>query len=776
MALLPYPRTVIDPFATESDTLQLTFELRKSPRSGLGVTITGSNSGYDGLYVADVPRTSSGHGRLRVGDRLIRIDGFALAREHLSDTDALRVIQDRLFDDSSTVRLTVLRSPLVGLRPNGTSGASTPVPTMANDAAAHHHHHHHHMGSNKHPAAAGERGGKGVPAPHLQRDMHGTQSTPSLFPSSRQEQPAHPRSSTSSTASSTQQQQQQHDRRHVPVRRYYHHVHDADRHQTPGLQRQASLPIVPRHRRYTPTANQPVFGHDAQPHLYQQQHQYQAGSDDSGSDSVSGSGVLAVGTPCRMCATARTMYGLEYCSRHATDPEYLDSVAHTTAATRDATLQGLASTGRAYLHARSYAHGPPPPPQPHHQHREGQQPAPPAVSAATWAMTAAVPGTGQAGWEALVAQQEQAARYNMMMFAQQQQQQHAGQHPTGSVDMAEFLSAVHIGSQHEQHHQQYDQQRFGAENGGGAHMPGPGDGGAGGGQLAGDDEGAEEEEEEEEEEGEDAARTRQQEGGAVEEVFAEPTPPRSRQRERDQHGGPKQSGESDVGGVGGVRVTQKTLRSSVAAITDFEIVDDSADVSGLREFRGVAHITRAHPQGNNATNAHNDDVDDDGFGNGGRGDSSSSSNSSNSARRRGGRSRGRSAGPSRGVSSSSASTSQPPRPRRTSGEQGSTPAWQRDTVTDPDASNLLSFLSEMTREREAKERRAASVAARQHGSTAGGRGDGDGDDDDVVGDAGDGGHVGAGDVDHERTHHILTTSASKDDSAWADDTEPVFTF
>ena len=44
-----------------------------------------------------------------------QVDGFSLLRDTLSDTDALRILQERLFDDSETVRLTVLRHPLVNI-------------------------------------------------------------------------------------------------------------------------------------------------------------------------------------------------------------------------------------------------------------------------------------------------------------------------------------------------------------------------------------------------------------------------------------------------------------------------------------------------------------------------------------------------------------------------------------------------------------------------------------------------------------------------------------
>eukprot|EP00043_Microstomoeca_roanoka_P008984 m.86015 g.86015 ORF g.86015 m.86015 type:complete len:63 (-) comp14446_c0_seq4:33-221(-) len=51
-AILPYPQMSVE-VITDPDTIQLTYELSKTPRSGLGITITGSNSGYDGYVSLD---------------------------------------------------------------------------------------------------------------------------------------------------------------------------------------------------------------------------------------------------------------------------------------------------------------------------------------------------------------------------------------------------------------------------------------------------------------------------------------------------------------------------------------------------------------------------------------------------------------------------------------------------------------------------------------------------------------------------------------------------
>eukprot|EP00056_Hartaetosiga_gracilis_P009502 m.136586 g.136586 ORF g.136586 m.136586 type:complete len:1112 (+) comp13143_c0_seq4:80-3415(+) len=89
--------------------LNLTFNLKKFPRKGLGITVSGSESGFDGVFIAEIPVYSPIRGILEPGDQIIKVDGFHIYRQYFSDEDALRVLQTRLLDDSISVRLTVRR-------------------------------------------------------------------------------------------------------------------------------------------------------------------------------------------------------------------------------------------------------------------------------------------------------------------------------------------------------------------------------------------------------------------------------------------------------------------------------------------------------------------------------------------------------------------------------------------------------------------------------------------------------------------------------------------
>eukprot|EP00045_Choanoeca_perplexa_P006944 m.60879 g.60879 ORF g.60879 m.60879 type:complete len:457 (+) comp13864_c0_seq1:148-1518(+) len=98
-------------------TLTLTYLVEKTPRKGLGVAMQGSQDGFHGLYVANVPESSPCFNLLKRGDRIIKVDNFNLTRHGLKDCDVLSIIRDRFQDDSDSVRLTVARSPLAALGP-----------------------------------------------------------------------------------------------------------------------------------------------------------------------------------------------------------------------------------------------------------------------------------------------------------------------------------------------------------------------------------------------------------------------------------------------------------------------------------------------------------------------------------------------------------------------------------------------------------------------------------------------------------------------------------